>query len=296
MIGFLGEIGSKLADRWAASLVVPGLLYLAAVTAASVLGQGHALSYLDVSRTITRWAGSPALKSVGGTALVAAAVLAGSVATGLLAGVGGRLAEIGWTLPGRRAPARWLAAWRRKRSRAAKEIADNPGSTPAQVRLAIARADRICLIEASRPTWIGDRLRACRVRIEQIYGIDLDTSWPRLWLIFPDNVRVELSTARGAFSAAARLFAWAVLYMLLGIWWWPAVLIALITGATAMVRARLATSDLADLIEASVDLYTRTLAAQLDEPAAGPLTRAAGRALTARMRKSRWDPDSPLAD
>jgi hypothetical protein len=296
MIGFLGEIGSKLADRWAASLVVPGLLYLAAATAAGVLGQGHALSYLDLSRTVDHWAAGSALKSVGGTVLVAAAVLAGSVATGLLAGVGGRVTEIGWTLPGRRAPARWLAASRRKRSRAAKETADNPDSTPEQVRLAVARADRICLIEASRPTWIGDRLRACRIRIERAYGIDLDTSWPRLWLIFPDNVRAELGTARDAFSAAARLTAWAVLYLLLGIWWWPAVAIALIAGAAAVVRARLATSDLADLIEASVDLYARTLAAQLDEPPAGPLTRAAGKALTARMRKSRWDPGSPLAD
>lgn len=124
----------------------------------------------------------------------------------------------------------------------------------------------------------------------------MDTSWPRLWLIFPDNVRTELGTAHDAFSAAARLTAWGVLYLLLGIWWWPAVPIALITVATAMVRARLATSDLADLIEASVDLYARALAAQLDEPATGPLTRAAGEALTARMRKSRWDPDSPLAD
>jgi hypothetical protein len=38
MTGFLGEIGKKIADRWAALLVIPGLLYLAAVTAAAVLG------------------------------------------------------------------------------------------------------------------------------------------------------------------------------------------------------------------------------------------------------------------
>ena len=59
MTGFLGEIGQKLADRWAVLLAVPGLLYLAAVTAAAVLGQAHAVSYPALSRKITAWAAIP---------------------------------------------------------------------------------------------------------------------------------------------------------------------------------------------------------------------------------------------
>ena len=296
MTGFLGEIGQKLADRWAALLAVPGLLYLAAVTVAAVLGQTHTFSYPDLSRKIATWTASPALKSVGGTVLIVAAVLAGSVLAGLAAAAGGRLIEILWTLPGKRAPARWLADWRRDRSHKAKAIADDPVSTPAQVRKAIARADRICLIEADRPTWIGDRLRACRVRIKRAYGLDLNAAWPRLWLIVPDTVRTELGRARDAFSAAARLAAWAILYLVLAIWWWPAVVIALVTGATAIVRAHLATDNLADLIESAMDLYGRDLAAQLDQNLTGPMTPAIGGLLTTRMRKSRWDPGSPLAD
>ncbi len=296
MTGFLGEIGQKLADRWAALLAVPGLLYLAAVTVAAVLGQTRALSYPDLSRKIAAWAASPALKSAGGTVLIVAAVLAGSVLAGLAAAAGGRFIEILWTLPGKRAPARWLAGWRRDRSQKAKAIADDPVSTPAQVRKAIARADRICLIEADRPTWIGDRLRACRVRIERAYGLDLNAAWPRLWLIVPDTVRTELGTVRDAFSAAARLTAWAILYLVLAIWWWPAVIIALVTGATAIVRAHLATDNLADLIESAMDLHGRDLAAQLDQDLTGPMAPAIGRLLTTRMRKSRWDPGSPLAE
>jgi len=295
MTGFLGEIGQKLADRWAALLVVPGLLYLAAVTAAAVLGQGHALSYPDLSRKVTTWAASPALKSAGGTALIIAAVLAGSVIAGLAAAAGGRFIEILWTLPGNRAPARWLAAWRRDRSRTQKAIADT-ATTAAQLRKAIARADRICLIEADCPTWIGDRLRACHVRIERTYGLDVNAAWPRLWLIVPDAVRTELGAARDAFSSAARLPPWAILYLALGIWWWPAIPIALIAGAAAIIRAHLATGNLADLIESAVDLHSRDLAAQLDENLTGPVTPPMGRILTTRMRKSRWDPGSPLAD
>jgi hypothetical protein len=296
MTGFLGEIGKKLADRWAALLAIPGLLYLGAVLTAAVLGQAHALSYPDLSRKIAAWAASPTLKSAGGTVLIIAAVLAGSVIVGLVAVAGGRFIEMLWMLPGDHGPARWLAEWRRDRSRKAKDIADDPGSMPVQVRKAIARADRICLIEADRPTWIGDRLRACHVRIERAYGLDLNAAWPRLWLVVPDTFRTELSAARDAFSGAARLTAWAVLYVALGIWWWPAILIALITGTTALIQAHLATGNLADLIESAADLQGRDLAARLDQNLSGPMTPAIGRLLSTRMRKSRWDPGSPTAD
>jgi hypothetical protein len=295
MTGFLGEIGQKLADRWAALLVVPGLLYLAAVTAAAVLGQARALSYPDLSRKIAAWAASPASKSPGGTVLIVAAILAGSVVAGLAAVAGGRFTEILWTLPGKRAPAKWLADARRNRSQEAKAIADT-SADPAAVDKAIARADRICLIQADRPTWVGDRLRACRVRIERAYGLDLNAAWPRLWLIVPDTVRTELGTASDAFTAAARLTAWAVLYLILGIWWWPAVIIALIAGATGIIRARQATGNLADLIESTVDLHSRDLATQLGGQAPGQVTPVIGRRLTTQMRKSRWEPGSPLAD
>jgi hypothetical protein len=296
MIGFLSAIGQKLADRWAALLAVPGLIYLAAVTAAVALGQRTALSYPAARRQISAWATSPALKSAGGAVLITAAVLVGSVLVGLAAAAGGRFAEMLWTLPGKHLPARWLAAWRRSRSQSAKADADDPDATPAQVRQAIAKADRICVIKADCPTWIGDRLRACHVRIDRAYGLDLTAAWPRLWLIVPDGVRTELGAARDAFSSAARLTAWAVLYLVLGVWWWPAIPIALITGATALVKARQATGNLADLIEAAVDLHSHDLATALDENHAGPVTPAVGRELTTRMRKSRWDPGSPLAD
>lgn len=293
MTGFLGEIGEKLADRWAALVAVPGLLYLAAVAVAAILGQAHALSYASLSRKVTVWTASPVLKSVGGAVLIVVAVLAGSLVAGLLAAAGGRFVETLWTLPGRRPPASWLARRRRDRSRRQKAIADSPSASPAQVRRAIARADRICLVEAGSPTWIGDRLRACRVRIDTVYGLDLDAAWPRLWLIVPDSVRTELGAARDAFGSAARLAAWAVLYLVLAIWWWPALPVAVLTGATAVGQGRLAARNLADLIEAAVDLYSGALAAELGEQAGGP---AVGVMLTAPMRKNRSDPGSPLAD
>lgn len=277
-------------------LAVPGLLYLAAVAAAVALGQDHAADYRLLSRQIGRWAGSAALRSVGGALLIAAAVLAGSVVAGLAAAALGRLMERAWVTPGGRRPAKWLTAWRRRRSREAKRVADDPASTSGQVRKAIASADRISLVEAERPTWIGDRLRAAQVRVLRTYGLDLGAAWPRLWLIVPDVVRAEIGAARDSYAAAARLTGWSVLYLILAIWWWPAAPIAVIAGAAGVAKARSAASDLADLVESAVDLHGRDLAAQLGVTVTGTLTAAQGRELATLMRKSRWDPQSPLAD
>lgn len=295
MTGLPTEIGQKLADRWVALLTVPGLLYVAAATTAVVLGQAHALSYSYLSRKIAAWAAGPAFESTGGTVLIAGAVLAGSAFAGLVAAAGGDLIERLWTLPGERGPARWLSQWRLRRSRRQKAIADTASGDARAVRRAIERTDRICLVEPARPTWIGDRLRVCQVRTARIYGLALETAWPRLWLIVPDSVRSQLGSAQDDFDSAARLTAWSALYLPLGIRWWPAILISAAIGVAGVVKGRGATGVLADLIEATVDLYSAQLAARLGEQTDGPLNPAVGSRLTTLMRKSRWDPDSPLA-
>ncbi|MEU0519997.1 hypothetical protein [Streptosporangium sp. NPDC006007] len=297
MNGFLGEIGKKLAERWATLLALPGFLYMAVATAAHTLGWGHALDMGLLSRRIDQWARNPSLQSAGGAMLIVVAVLAGSVAVGLASATLGRLVSHVWTLPGGRPPASWVAQWRRGRSRRAKSEADDPGATPDRILAAIDRADRVCLVEADRPTWVGDRLRACRIRVEHAYGLDLDAVWPRLWLLVPDSTRTEIAAARDAYSASARLMGWALLYLLLTIWWWPAALIGVIVGVTAQIKARDTTGVLADLLESTVDLHVRELATRLGHPdSGGPLTCGEGRTVSVLTRKSRWDPASPLAD
>ncbi|MER5626419.1 hypothetical protein ABT061_35855 [Streptosporangium sp. NPDC002544] len=250
-----------------------------------------------MSRQIDQWAASPTLRSTGGTVLVIILVLVGSLAVGLISTSLGQLVSFIWMLPGKRPPANWIAAYRRGRSRAAKRVADASDARPDQVLAAMNRADRICLVEADRPTWVGDRLRACRVRVERAYGLDVDVIWPRLWLLVPDPARAEISMARDAYVASARLMGWALLYLFLTFWWWPASVIASVIAVTAQIKARDAITILADLLEAVVDLYGRELATQLGHPKTEkPLTLSEGRSLTALARKSRWDPDSPLAD
>ncbi|MFF4567928.1 hypothetical protein [Streptomyces sp. NPDC001435] len=68
------------------------------------------------------------------------------------------------------------------------------------------------------------------------------------------------------------------------------------TLTTSVVRARLSTTNLTDLIEATVDLHAHDLADRLrtaHDAYPGPST---GHDLTAHLRKSRWDAGSSLAD
>ncbi|WP_436764325.1 hypothetical protein [Streptosporangium sp. V21-05] len=288
MTGFLDELGKKLAERWLSLLVLPGLLYLAVLSVALIAGHGHALDPVPVTARVNAFA--PA--STGAVVLAAAAALAGAAGAGLAATALGRLTERLWTMRGRRWPARlalrrrtarWKTADDRFR-RAVKASARTPDG-PRRVAEAVAAREAVGLVEPARPTWIGDRLVAVERRVHTAYGLDLLSAWPRLWLVLPDSARTGLGVARDAYSAAARLIGWAILYLPLAAWWWPALPLSAAIGVTGWARARSATAALADLLESAVDLYGRDLAAQLGIETPGRLSREAGEAITIALRK-----------
>lgn len=160
-----------------------------------------------------------------------------------------------------------------------------PDVAEPDISAALARRDAICLVEPDRPTWIGDRLRAADLRVYRTYDLELTSAWPRLWAVAPDSLRGDLAAAHDAYSSAARLTGWALLYLALTAQWWPAALIAGVTLTTAHIKARAATSALADLVETTVDLHGCDLASQLGIRCDGPLTPDVGYAITTRLRK-----------
>jgi hypothetical protein len=297
---FLGELGKKLADRWLTLLVLPGLLYITVITVAGVLGQGHATDPGALRTWVDMVAAAPASRSPAGVLAGAVGILTGAAGAGLAATALGQLTQQAWTTPGRRAPARWLTSWRRRRwnrayttvrtalEAAAARTAATASPPPAPVlglAAAVAACTWICLVEADRPTWIGDRLRAADERIHRTYRLDLSAAWPRLWLLIPETARTELTAAHDSYTAAARLAGWAFLYLTVGAWWWPALVIAAATGVTAWIRARAATAVLADLVETTVDLYGPELARQLGITCPDLLTPDIGHAVTIAVRK-----------
>ncbi|MFD0635758.1 hypothetical protein ACFQ9X_33600 [Catenulispora yoronensis] len=308
MDAFLGELGKKLADHWFTLLVLPGALYLAVAAAADALGQAHALDPARLARRVTAWSKAPDATAVGGQIIVLAAVLAGAGMAGLSAQAAGRAFErialaadwTDWPRPLRvvadrfvaRRRERWNAAnadYQRLREQARRARARGERLEPMERDRAYRALIRVSEGRPERPTWSGDRIHAVGRRLHDDLGLDTVRIWPALWLILPDAVRSEITAARTDLAAAATLTGWAVLYVPIAVWWWPAALIAVVLTAPA-ARIRITTNTYALLIESAARLHTSALADQLRLPADGPATVGTGQAITSQLSAHASDP------
>ncbi|MEU0718503.1 hypothetical protein ABZ498_15110 [Streptomyces lavendulocolor] len=323
MNAFLAELGKKLAERWVSLLVVPGALFVALAATGSALGHRHALDRRLLGRAVEELATHYDRRPVSAV-LLFVAVLAAAAVVGLLARALGTVVERAWLISGpawltgrlvRRRQDRWTIAASRAaaaeqapagRSAAAEQAASGraaaaepapaeraPAGRAAAAEQAAAdgaalaeERNAIALTRPARATWIGDRLRGVGVRVHAQYGLDFPFAWPRLWTLLPEACRNDLIAAREALAGAAAQSGWGLLYLCLGLVWWPAAA----AGAALMLlgwrRGREAAANLADLTEATVDLYAADLALLLgvDLPS-GHVTPAVGRQLSERFRK-----------
>ena len=184
---------------------------------------------------------------------------------------------------------RGLTVWRRWRWRRADDAYEvvllAPDPDTKSLNKLLANRDRICPVRPDRPLWMADRLRAVGERVHGTYGLDLGSLWPRLWLVVPDGVRTELSSARSRLADDARLCAWGLLYLVPALWWWPSAVFAAGTCVVAWRRGRISCDALADLVESTVDLHTRAVVEQLGIDAPNGITPAVGLDVTERIRK-----------
>jgi hypothetical protein len=296
MTVFFQELSKRLAEKWLTLLVLPGLLLVAAAGSAVWLGHRHWADFRGLVTQLGRLAND--LEKSGPVAIglvVVAATLAATVA-GLAATAVGRLVRLCWI--GRWPSwlswlARRLTSARNRRWHLAHDELDaeldrgrrDGHQNQAKLDRLAARCNGIALAEPSRPTWIGDRVAAVDARVSAEYELDLASAWPRLWLLVPDSVRAELQAAATGFDKAATLAGWAVLYVLVGCMWWPAGVAGLVTAAVAWHRGRVTMSALADLAEATVDLYGTHLAKALGLACDDVLTEPVGRRVTSLLRK-----------
>ncbi|MFF7966624.1 hypothetical protein ACFZC3_14820 [Streptomyces sp. NPDC007903] len=300
MTAFLNALGGKLAERWLALLAVPGLVYLVALATAVTLGQRHWQDTGRLRERLDALAAAPGAHSAGVLAVCAVAVLAGAALTGTGAQAVGALVERVW-LTGPRGPVtRWLTERRSRRWRAADDAyrtalvaagrarlggAADTDALVAEAEALYARRNEVGLVAPCHPFWTGDRVTTPDRRVWRAYRLDLTAAWPHLWLLAPDSTRAELGTARTALSAAARLTAWGLAYLLLAAWWWPAALVGVATVATGVVRGRTAAASFAELAEALVDLQGADLARTLGLQCEGRLTPATGEEVTRLLSK-----------
>ena len=181
--------------------------------------------------------------------------------------------------------ARRRARWQRLHDEHAALVSSPGPPSPYATGLATAR-NRIAPARPGRATWMGDRIGAVETRVHGQYRLDLVTVWPRLWLVIPDTTRSELRLAHGRLEEATNTAAWAVLYLLLGVWWWPALTAGAVMSLLAWRTGRDAAAGFAELLEATVDVHGRDLATALGVASGeAPLTPDVGEQVTRTLRK-----------
>lgn len=300
MNALIASLGGKLAERWLAGLVLPGVVFVAVATVAARLGQSRWWDLRLLAQELNRVATGPLARDNGSVLLIALAVVLASTVVAATAQSLQRLIVTLWTgdwgrlgaLPTRRRQRRWAAAMDRYETALLEKarLVRSPGkpSGPLPEIQALARAcDRIALVEPSRPTWIGDRVLAAAVRVQSAYDLDLASAWPRLWLLLPEDTRSPLFLAQNDFAASARRVGWGLLYLALGLLWWPAAVIGLGLCVQGWRQGRLTATVLADLVESVVDLHVVALGTSLGHTTDGTFTAADGRAITLLLRKDR---------
>ncbi|MEV6625594.1 hypothetical protein AB0M83_27045 [Amycolatopsis sp. NPDC051106] len=294
---FFDELAKKLAERWVTLLVLPGALFAMACWVGLTLGHTRALDWSAAFSAGVAALGRipPATQLV----LVIGALLAFAgvgLAIQLLSSVTRRLWLGQWPEPlrrpfTRRRRARWHRLVARRRAAEAEQSKEERTAAHQQDidRLA-ARANRFALAEPGRPTWMGDRAHAVERIADDRYGLDLRFAWARLWLLLPDSDRAAIGAADTAFTGAVTAGTWAVPYLGLAVWWWPAAIVGVLVGMVGWARGRTAMADLTALTEATLDLRGRDLAVTLGvagPDTCGPLTPAEGRQITGITRKGR---------
>jgi hypothetical protein len=113
------------------------------------------------------------------------------------------------------------------------------------------------------PTRLGNLLRAIESRPGEKYGLNIFICWPRLWLILPENVKTELSTARENLETTARIWLWGLLFLIWTPYTYLAIAISLITMLLAYRWMLQAAATYGQLIESTFDLYRHNLYKEL---------------------------------
>lgn len=105
------------------------------------------------------------------------------------------------------------------------------------------------------PTRAGNILRAAEEYPNRCFGLEISTTWPRLWLILPERGQKELSEARQALNSSAQLMIWGVAFIVWVIFAWWAALIGLAVILAAYWRLLGAAEVYGQLLRAAYDLH-----------------------------------------
>ncbi len=105
------------------------------------------------------------------------------------------------------------------------------------------------------PTRLGNLIRMAEEFPVNHYGLEINITWPRLWLLLPEAVQKEVARSRQNLDRSVQIFAWAVLFLVwsfLNPW---AIVIALLL-AFAFYRSILQSAGAyGELLKSTYDLF-----------------------------------------
>jgi hypothetical protein len=116
------------------------------------------------------------------------------------------------------------------------------------------------------PTQVGNILRSAEEYSWRCYGLEITTTWPRLWLVMPDSAQKELTDARQALDWTVQLFMWGAAFIAWTVWDWWALLAGLVVAIAAYLRLPSSADIYAQLLRAAYDLYRFDLYESLHWP------------------------------
>lgn len=277
---FFESIGSKLADKWVATLLTPAFIFWAGGAAVGV----QIIGWADISSWFIK---QPEPLQV---ALLIAALSLITVSAFVVQRfdlVVLRFLE-GYWHPWLNPFSQWFVSREIKRT---QRIGDRWQMLMQQrERTSLNRREHdefiqldwqylhLPLPEQLMPTRLGNNLRAAEQRPLEKYGLDAVICWSRLWLLLPDSTKKELQSARADLNTAARVWLWSLLFILwafIGAWWaeegwwtsplnfiavcWPAI-VGILSAVFAYYNwAISAAITYGELIEATFDLYRHLL-------------------------------------
>ncbi|HAC65632.1 MAG TPA: hypothetical protein DCF68_19400 [Cyanothece sp. UBA12306] len=105
------------------------------------------------------------------------------------------------------------------------------------------------------PTKLGNILKAAEQRPLKQYGLDTIICWPRLWLLLPDSVKLELSQARMSLNSSAINWFWSLLFFgwtFFTLWIIPIALLSTYLTYRSILNTAIIYGD---LLESAFDLY-----------------------------------------
>ncbi|MFJ7948898.1 hypothetical protein ACIQ6K_35520 [Streptomyces sp. NPDC096354] len=278
MDGILSDLGKRIADRWFAFLILPGLPFAATVIVAWAMTPCGAAHALDLDILVRR------LDTLGATAQTTKGIVSGCLLVAGVAVVAVLVRELS-LLVNRLWLGRTVILCRlmrpgiRRRRRLALDTARRGG---------YALPERYL---PHRATWIGDRFALVDERVAAQYGVSLARVWPRLWQLRDDRTPKVVSAAWDDYAAATVRVAWALPYLVISLFWWPAAPLGLALVLLGWSQGRRGADDFCVSCEAAIDVQLRRLAHIVGVPLPHQrVTTAEGRQIDGILAKGAYLP------